>query len=279
MNQIKKKEFEYQVLQEFLPQVGEVQNLLKTYITPERLNRFDNVLSKRSRRILTVFEDTHHCHNISAILRTQDALGFHDVLFQYDTTPTYKNFRAKDSVERGSSTWLNAKHSPSIEACAHYLKERGYAIGLVSLPSFAITGDKYKQELPAFSPEDFQSEPFKEWLDDRPIALVFGAEKRGISEQWKDFADFYAYVPMYGFVESFNVSVCAAMLLNSFRLNLERLYKTPYLTEAEHQLILETWVSRRCKNAETMLKKLHPELLPYFRYSRGADYWFDLNRS
>ncbi|MEN9528639.1 MAG: hypothetical protein RI932_512 [Pseudomonadota bacterium] len=250
---------------------GKVKEVLSAALTEERLKRFASVASTRTRAVMPVFESTHHCHNISAILRTADAFGFQDVSFVYHQ-PDMK-FRLSDSVERGSSTWLSARRTSSIASCAAALKDSGYLIFLVSLPSFARTSVYYKGELPSFAAQDIGTPPFLELVGHKRIALVSGNEKFGLSENWAEFADGYLHVDMNGFVESLNVSVCAGILLHALRSQWLPKTISHALSADQQSLLVEHWVARSCQNARAIIERENPLLLPWFDFVRGGKFY------
>jgi len=255
---------------------GKVKEVLSAAITDERLQRFATVAGARTRAVMPVFESTHHCHNISAVLRTADAFGFQDVSFVYHQ-PDMK-FRLSDSVERGSSTWLSARRTNSIAACANALRQAGYMIFLVSLPSFARTSIYYKGELPSFSAQEIGNETFLKVIGQKRIALVSGNEKFGLSENWAEFADGYLHVDMSGFVESLNVSVCAGILLHALRTQWLPRTISHALSAEQQALLVEHWVARSCQNARAIVERESAMLLPWFDFVRGGKFYspFDL---
>ena len=222
------------------------------------------VAQERSRRVLSVFENTHHGHNISAVLRTLDSFGFLDVLFLYHNPQM--RFRASDSVHRGSSQWLFPQRRESLATCAQDLREQGYKIALVSLPDFSCTASSYDAGLPAFSCREFSSPAFQNILGGSPLALVFGSELVGVSESWSTHADFYVYVPMWGFSESLNVSVCAGVLLQSLRQVFCPPGAGPFLTPSDQDIVLDSWLARDYTPARVHLARYQPELMPWFEF-------------
>lgn len=250
---------------------GCIQDVLSNVLTENRIVRFQAVAASRTRAVMPVFESTHHSHNISAVLRTADAFGFQDVSFVYHQ-PDMK-FRISDSVERGSSTWLCARRTNSIQDCATVLKASGYKIFLVSLPSFARTSSHYESALPSFAAHEIGGRNFNEVVNDHRIALVSGNEKYGISEDWVAFADGYLHVEMNGFVESLNVSVCAGILLHALRTQWLLPHGGRLLSEGEQNLLVEHWISRSCQNAREVVERNAPLLLPWFEFVRSGKFF------
>ena len=250
---------------------GEIQNVLSHLITDARLARFESVAKSRTRAIMPIFESTHHCHNISAVLRTVDAFGFQDVSFVYNQ-PNMK-FRTHDSVERGSSSWLTARRTTSIAACAQALKASKYKIFLVSLPSFARTAEHYDKGLPSFSSQQIGNDTFRQVVGENRIALVSGNEKLGLAEEWAQYADGYLHVEMNGFVESLNVSVCSGILLHDLKSRWLERCSHRELHKHEKSLLIEHWISKSLPNARQVLEHTHTNLLPWFDFVRSGHFF------
>lgn len=260
----------------FVPEVFRAQrrpmaHTLQKFLTDARLNRMQAIASTRSRFVLPVFESTNHCHNISAVLRTVDALGFQDAFFVY-TDMEHTRFRINDSVERGSADWLFCRRLSEIDECAAALKKNDYQIALVSLPSFFRTSKFFKHDLPHYTAHDLQKNDVQKKLSQKRLAIVFGNEKSGVSEQWGQWADMYVSVDMHGFVESLNVSVCAGILLHELRRYVDKPIGIPeanvMLSEDEKEFVLEHWIARNSENGEIILQREMPQVIEYFRWQK-----------
>lgn len=250
---------------------GEIKNVLSHLLTDARLARFNSVAKSRSRYVMPIFESTHHCHNISAVLRTADAFGFQDVSFVYHQKDM--KFRTNDSVERGSSSWLTARRTSSIAACAEALKASQYKLFLVSLPSFARTATHYNSELPSFSSQQIGTDAFTQVVGQSKIALISGNEKLGISQEWAQYADGYLHVEMNGFVESLNVSVCSGILLHDLKTRWLERASFPALLDHEKSLLIEHWISKSLPNARQVIERKKPELLRWFDFVRSGHFY------
>jgi tRNA (guanosine-2'-O-)-methyltransferase len=163
---------------------------LSTVVTPERLQRIDTVVRGRTDELVVVLDGISDPHNSSAVLRSADAFGIqtvHVVLGRH-------GFRASRGVSKGAHRWLDVVRYPASEACARRLKRDGFAI--------------YVAEMGATTaPEDLAGIP--------RLAVVFGNEHRGVSSALRTAADGTFAVPMRGFVESLNVSVAAAITMQT----------------------------------------------------------------
>jgi tRNA (guanosine-2'-O-)-methyltransferase len=166
---------------------------LSRVVTPERLQRIDAVVSDRTDDLVVVLDGISDPHNSSAVLRSADAFGIqtvHVVLGRH-------GFRASRGVSKGTHRWLDVVRYESSEACARRLKRDGFAI--------------YVAEMGATTtPDDLAGVP--------RLAVVFGNEHRGVSPPLRAAADGTFAIPMRGFVESLNVSVAAAITMQTLAL-------------------------------------------------------------
>lgn len=167
---------------------------LGTYITDHKKRLIEEVLDKRTRYFTVVLENIFKPHNASAVIRTADCFGLQDV-HVIEKTNQYK---INPYVTRGASQWVDVHkyYNPegsAVKACFTDLRSKGYKI-------FATSP---KQD----------SMPLKNLFPDQKIALVFGNEHEGVSDEVIAEADGLVHIPMYGFTESFNISVSASILL------------------------------------------------------------------
>ncbi len=185
---------------------------LMELISPNRQELFTELVDKRTKKIAMVLEDIFQSHNAAAVLRSCDCFGIQDV----HIIENRNRFKPHRDIELGSSKWLSisryGEKDQNTEDCLKQLKANGYVIAATT-PHTEMTID----ELPT----------------DRPIALVLGTEKRGISETAIANADYLVRIPMYGFTESFNISVAAAVSLHSLRSKFLRDSRDLSMTEAE----------------------------------------------
>jgi tRNA (guanosine-2'-O-)-methyltransferase len=163
---------------------------LSPIVTPERLGRIDEVVRGRTDSLVLVLDCITDPHNSSAVLRSADAFGVQTVHVIVGT----QGFRASRGVSKGTHRWLDIVRFESAETCARRLKRDGYAIYVAAM------GSETK-------PEDLRNTP--------RLAVVFGNEHRGVSAEMLDFADGTFAIPMRGFVESLNVSVAAAITMQT----------------------------------------------------------------
>jgi len=150
---------------------------------------FDRLVQFRTRHISVVLEDIFQSHNASAVLRSCDCFGIQDVHVIEDRN----RYAPNSDVSMGSDKWVDYYKHPDILQTYDELHARGYRI-VATLPH---ENDSLITDLDI----------------SQPTALVFGTELTGLTQQAIDHADAFVKVPMYGFTESFNISVCAALSL------------------------------------------------------------------
>ncbi|EDM29698.1 spoU protein [Lentisphaera araneosa HTCC2155] len=208
---------------------------LQSHLIDDRIELIDKVCSERTEHICLVLENLYQEHNASAILRNADAFGIQNI----NVIENDNDFAANKEVSMSAHKWLDIKawNESKIDntvKCLSALKKQGYKICATSLRPESITLD----ELPV----------------DEPIALCFGTELTGLSEVAHEMADYMTYIPMNGFIQSFNVSVASALSLSHLRNKMKR-------KNIEHALSPEktldtkiNWSLSSMKRPETMLE-------------------------
>ncbi len=159
-------------------------------MTPERKERLDRVLSCRQPDFTVVTDYVHKGRNLSAIVRTADAVGaldMHCVIGDKE----YKAFRG---TAKGSHAWVRVHRHPDLAAALSPLKNAGYQIVAANLSAHSVD--------------------FRELDYCKPTALLLGAEKDGLSAAGCESADIEVTIPMVGMVQSYNVSVAAGIILS-----------------------------------------------------------------
>lgn len=160
-----------------------------------RTQRILSVLDRRQQGII-VLEDIHDPHNAAAVLRSIDAFGFQTAYFIFEKEKAYNPKRVGKLSSASANKWLTVEKYSSTKDCYDKLKSEGYTIYATTLESKAPLN--LYETLPTLGPK---------------IALVFGNEHTGISDYARDHADHHLYIPMQGFVQSFNISVSAALVM------------------------------------------------------------------
>ncbi len=202
---------------------GSLLTFLESFLTPKRLARLEDALSLRTRHVAVVLENLYRTQNASACLRTCEAFGVQDVYVVASET----GFRVNRDIAQGAAGWLTletheGQDQNPCEECFQSLREKDYKI-------VAVSGRQASGELRDYDPC-------------AKSALVFGNEKEGLSEQALKFADEVCSLPMFGFTESFNLSVAVALSLREL-LPRVRQDDIPWqLSLEETQELREEWV-------------------------------------
>lgn len=175
------------------PTQEELLHLLLEHVSDNKRNLFDEISAHRTRHVTVVLEDLFQPHNAAAVLRSCDCFGVQDV----HIIENENRFEPNKEIDVGSSKWLNIhkynQEENNTVSCIQSLQQKGYRV-IATTPH---TEDCNIDELPI----------------DQPTALLFGTEMRGLSQLAMDQADGFVKLPMYGFTESFNISVSAALAL------------------------------------------------------------------
>ncbi len=165
-------------------------------MTPEREKKFKEVISRRQPDLTLILENIHDPHNISAILRTCDAVGIMEVYVINTTDPLRKKLGKKSSAS--ARKWVKVNYFNSVYECVDILKMKGIVIYATHLSTDSVS----------LYDLDFS----------RPVCLAFGNEHAGVSEELLGYADGNFIIPMMGMIPSLNVSVaCAVSLYEVYR--------------------------------------------------------------
>lgn len=209
----------------------ELFDFLKQYISENRLARIEAVVAERTRYLTIAVEDIYQPHNASAVMRSAECFGLQDVHI-VENKNTYK---PNQEIAKGASKWMTLHHYNEKEnntsSCIRALKEKGYRI-------IATTPHERSHMI-----SDVDVTKGK-------IALFFGTELEGISEEVKKEADEFVRIPMYGFTESFNISVSAAICLYELRKKLLETEIAWQLSEEEKAELKLQWVKNTIQRVE-----------------------------
>lgn len=209
---------------------------LQKFMTEERVETFKNVLENRTRHFTVVVEDIYQSYNASAIIRTCDIFGIQDMY----STQRLHPFTVSSYVAKGADRWVDVHkftkpNSDNTQEAIDAMREKGYQI-IATSPHYGST-----------TPSDFDIT--------KPSALFFGAEKEGLSKNIIDQADGYIKIPMYGFTESLNISVSAAIILQILSQKL-RDSDIDWTLSEEDKLELELkWAKKSVKDSKLLLEK------------------------
>jgi len=193
-------------------------------ITPNKVEMFDRIAPLRTKYLTVVMENIHQEHNASAVLRSCDCFGIQELhVIEKDN-----EYLVQRDIALGAGRWVDMhtydNENTATADCIQNLKSQGYKI-------VATTPRK-------------DSRSITELDLSQPIALVFGTERKGISDEVIEMADEFVTIPMYGFTESFNISVSVAIILNTLRQRLENSEVNWRLSEREQMLLKIEWCKR-----------------------------------
>ena len=208
-------------------------------ITPNKVGLFEKIAPQRSRHLVVGLENIQQDHNASAIMRTMDCLGIQEL----HLIEKNNNYQFQRDIALGAARWLDVMQhqqepEPVLDSIAH-LRQKGYQIVATS------------PHIKANTPQNLNLT--------QPIALFFGAEKHGISEELSANADAFLHIPMHGFTESFNLSVSAALVLSALRTRLEA-SSIDWLLSPEAQIELKiSWCERILNGGPQLAQKFREE--------------------
>lgn len=218
---------------------------LAGFMSEVRQARIEEVLAQRTRYLTVVLEDIYHAPNASAVIRSCECFGIQDLHVIENT----KSYKPNADVVRGAVKWIDIhryrKENRQSESdkegntvrCLSQLKNDGFKIVATTL-----------QAEKTIAPEDLPL--------NSPVALCFGTEDLGVSDIVDEMSDFKLKIPMYGFTESFNISVAAALCLQILTSRLRNSQIPWKLTDEEKTAMRFDWFRKSVKNADKILQKL-----------------------
>lgn len=204
------------------------------FISDRRKELIEKNVADRTRYIKIVLEDIFQPQNASAVMRSCDCFGVQDL----HVIENRNEYNLNPDVVMGSSKWVhlhrhNQEEKNTLSTIAQ-LKKEGYRI-------IATTPHTNDILLPDFN------------LEKGKAAFFFGTELTGLSQEVMDHADEFVKIPMYGFTESFNISVCAALVLNHLSTELRRSNIDWQLSEYETLELKLDWLMKSVRASEKLL--------------------------
>ncbi|MAM29203.1 MAG: rRNA methyltransferase [Flavobacteriaceae bacterium] len=210
-------------------------NHLQSFLTERRIALFKEVLNKRTRHFTVVTEDVYQLHNTSAVMRTCDVFGIQDLYVVEELAGK----RIDKEIAMGAQKWVSLQRRSSIQECIAEVKEKGYRV-------IATTPHHDAHNL-----HDFDVT--------QKAAFFFGKESDGLSDIVMEAADGYLKIPMYGFTESLNISVSAAIILQQVVTKLKQTEIGWQLSEEEKLEIEFEWMKRTIKSHKKIIERFQQD--------------------
>ena len=219
---------------------ADLTDFLGQFVSAERRQRVEGVLAQRSRYLTVVLEDIYQTHNASAVLRSCECFGVQDV----HIIENRNTYTVNPDVDLGASKWLdliryNDADGDNSLRCLQALRTAGYRL-------VAATPHRYEHT-----------------LDDLPVdaktALMFGTEEQGLTEHALAAADLSVRVPMFGFTESFNVSVCAALMLRELSRRMREENEDWSLSDTEKAELRLRWYRKMVRGSALLEERFLSE--------------------
>ena len=218
--------------------VKEQVEYLSEFVTDYKNDLFRRLIAERTSYVTMVLEDFYQQHNCSAVLRSCDCFGIQNV----HIIENMNTFTDNSEISMGASDWLtihrHRKRENNTIETIDILKSQGYRI---------IATTPHEQDT------------FIDQIDlhKGKMAFCMGTELTGLSDDVLTRADEFVKVPMYGFTESYNVSVCAALLMYSVVQRLRQTEIDWHLSDDERDQVLFAWYKRSIKASAQILKRFN----------------------
>ncbi len=207
--------------------------LLEPFLLPARIERLREAARQRTRNLRVVLDGVHDPHNLSAAVRSCDGFG----VLELHVIESERPFRVRRKVSQGTEKWIRIHRHPTPAEAVAALRAEGFELWVAD----PRPGGRAVDDLP--------------W--EKKLALVFGNEKDGASRETSQAAAGAFCIPMFGFGDSFNVSVAAGVALAvGVRERLRRLGRHGDLSAAEQEELIAEWMRRAVKNADRILTHL-----------------------
>ncbi len=206
---------------------------LEDFITPERTARFSEILQQRTKFVTVAIEDVFQLHNTSAVIRSCEAFGIQEA----HVIENRFGKRLDKNIAMGAQQWVDVHRYKNTPDCIQNLRQHGYKIVATTPRENACTI------------EDFE-------LNEK-TAFFFGTEKEGLSEEVIRQADSFLRIPMFGFTESLNISVSAAILLQQLSKRLRKTNLPWQLTETEKLDKKLDWTKKSIHSIDAILARYH----------------------
>lgn len=202
---------------------------LESYLTDSRRLRFEEVLSQRTKHFTVAIEDVYQLHNTSAVIRSCDVFGIQDVHIIEE-----QNRRKIDrEIAMGAQKWVDIHRYHSTSACISKIRSEGYQV---------IATTPYKND-----------HLLEEFDVSTKSCFFFGRETEGLSEEVIQQADGFLKIPMFGFTESLNISVSAAIIMQHITHKLKLADIAWHLSESDKNEKKLDWIKKTIKSYDDIV--------------------------
>jgi len=213
----------------------ELVDYLSEFISENKRSKIEQVLAMRTRHMTLAVEDVYQPHNASAVVRTCDSYGIQEM----HIIENRNKYTISTDVASGSAKWVDLvqhnKEENNTVSCIKHLKSKGYKV---------IATTPHNNDV-----------PLDELDINSPIALLFGNEQEGLSQEAIDLSDGFVKIPMFGFTESLNISVSAAICMHALISKIHKLDPALWkLSEEEKLNIKLRWVKSIIKKSDLLEK-------------------------
>lgn len=209
---------------------------LETFLTENRIMRFNNVLAQRTKHFTVATEDVYQLHNTSAVMRSCDVFGIQELNIVEEV-----NSKSIDrEIAMGAQKWVDLNRYHTTKACLDGLKKKGYQI--VATTPHAEDCDLIDFDI------------------SKKSCFFFGRETEGLSQQVIDNADCFLKIPMVGFTESLNISVSAAIILQHTTSKLKKSNIKWQLTEEELIEKRFDWIKKTIKDYDAIVERYNSKV-------------------
>ena len=209
---------------------------LSSFVTKERVQLFQKKIKERSRHLTVVLEDVFQSRNISAAMRSADCFGLQDI----HIIENKNKFVSDKTVSLGAGKWLSIFHhnkeKNNTKICIENLKKQGYQIIATTPHNSDITLDEVD-------------------IENNKIAVLFGTELTGLSQQSLNLADKKIKIKMHGFTESLNISVSVAICCQNLSNKMRKSGIDWKINEDEEDKIILNWLRNTIKSSEKIERR------------------------
>ena len=207
--------------------------LLRPFIRKRRLSGIRQIVAKRTRTVVPVIEGVVNTGNVSAVMRSAEAMGYQDL----HVIATGGRYKHSERTAKGAQRWLDVHQWDAPVPCVEHLQQRGYQVAAMYLDDEAV--------------------PISSINFTVSTALVFGNERDGVSDELRAAADLSCIIPMDGFTESFNISVAAAVGLYHARHDrIQRQGTHADLSEAEQLRLTARLCMRSVTKSDAVIQRV-----------------------